>query len=199
MKGPAAREPGMGEERTVAENMENRDVTGCVHIYCGDGKGKTTAAIGLAVRAAGRGKKVLMARFLKTDDSGEVAALSLIPGIRVKPCLKSFGFFYQMTERQRLEAGEYYGKLFDDTWQEAGKGEFDMVVLDEIMAACRYGLVSKTKVERCLKERPPGLEVVLTGREPWPEVTELADYVSEICKRRHPFDRGMKAREGIEW
>ncbi len=183
----------------MAEEKVNQDVTGCVHIYCGDGKGKTTAAVGLAVRAAGRGKRVLIARFLKTDDSGEVAVLSAVPGIRVKPCRKSFGFFARLTAEEREEAREYYGKLFDDTWEEAVKDGFDMLVLDEIMAACRYGLVPKERLEEEVRNRPRGLEVVLTGREPWQEVTELADYVSEICKRKHPFDLGARAREGIEW
>ncbi|EHI60209.1 hypothetical protein HMPREF9473_01796 [ [Hungatella hathewayi WAL-18680] len=77
---------------------------GYVHIYCGDGKGKTTAAIGLAVRAAGRGKKVVIARFLKTEDSGEVEVLRSIPGITVLPCEKTFGFYFQMTEEQKREA-----------------------------------------------------------------------------------------------
>ena len=88
---------------------------GYVHIYCGDGKGKTTAAVGLAVRAAGRGKKVLIARFLKTDDSGEVPVLGDIPGITVIPCKKTFGFYFQMTEEQKEEAALYYGGLFRTT------------------------------------------------------------------------------------
>ena len=81
---------------------------GCIHIYCGDGKGKTTAALGLAVRAAGRGMHVLMARFLKTDDSGEVAALPRITWIEILTCVKTFGFYYQMTEQHKKEAEEYY-------------------------------------------------------------------------------------------
>lgn len=174
-------------------------MSGLVHIYCGDGKGKTTAAAGLAVRAAGRGKRVLIARFLKTDDSGEVAVLNSIPGIYVKPCVKTFGFFYQMTEETKTEAKEYYGELFDETWKQAAEERFDMLILDEIMAACRYGLVPEKKLEERLKNRPPRLEVILTGRDPWPGLLELADYVSEVCKRKHPFDTGGKARKGIEW
>ena len=87
----------------------------CVHIYCGEGKGKTTAAVGLAVRAAGCGRKVLLTRFLKTDHSGEVAALGLIPGISVTPCEKSFGFFFRMTDEQKKEAAVYYTELLDMT------------------------------------------------------------------------------------
>ena len=88
---------------------------GLVHIYCGDGKGKTTAALGLALRAEGRGKKVLLARFLKTDDSGEVAALKNIPGITLIPCERTFGFLSHMTEEEKREAKDWYGKVLEKT------------------------------------------------------------------------------------
>lgn len=172
---------------------------GMVHIYCGDGKGKTTAALGLALRAAGRKKKVLMARFLKHDDSGEVLALKEVPGIILKPCRKCFGFVSQMTEKEKEEAKEYYGELFRDTWREAAEEGYDLVILDEIMAACRYGFVPKEALMGAIKGRPGGLEVVLTGRDPSEELVRLADYVSEICKKKHPYDRGVKAREGVEY
>lgn len=172
---------------------------GLVHIYCGDGKGKTTAALGLAVRAAGRGKRVFIVRFLKTDDSGEVSVLRRIPGIRLKPCEKSFGFFFQMTEEQKREAREYYGKLFREAWEEGVRERFDVILLDEIMAACRYDLVPERELLNALRERPDGLEVVMTGRDPSEKLLESADYVSEVCKRKHPYDLGVGAREGIEY
>ena len=90
-----------------------------VHIYCGDGKGKTTAAVGLAVRAAGRGVKVVIARFLKTDDSGEVEVLGKIPGIRLLPCTRQFGFTWTMDEARRQEAREYYTEQFHKAWAAA--------------------------------------------------------------------------------
>lgn len=172
---------------------------GCVHLYCGDGKGKTTAAIGLAVRAAGRKKKVLIARFLKTDDSGEVILLKQIPEITVIPCEKSFGFFYQMTEQKKSEAREYYHELWEKVRSQAETLEYGMLVLDEIMAACRYGMVEEYAVIEFLKNRPPELEVVLTGRDPSAEFFKQADYVSEIQKKKHPYDSGQAAREGIEY
>ena len=85
---------------------------GLVHIYCGDGKGKTTAALGLALRAAGRGMKVVIARFLKTEDSGEVKMLCQLPGIVLLPCRKSFGFTFSMGEEEKKEASRYYQDLF---------------------------------------------------------------------------------------
>ena len=164
----------------------------CVHIYCGEGKGKTTAAVGLAVRAAGCGRKVLLTRFLKTDHSGEVAALRLIPGISVTPCEKSFGFFFRMTDEQKKEAAVYYTELLDMTLRKA-------VVLDEIMAVMNYGLVWEETVRDFITGRPSGLEVVMTGRGPSEELISLADYVSEIQKIKHPYDQGIQAREGIEY
>lgn len=171
----------------------------CIHIYCGDGKGKTTAAIGLAVRAAGCGKKVLITRFLKTDHSGEVAALQAVPLISVTPCEKSFGFFSQMTDQQKKEAKAYYRELFDQTLHRAVTEKYELLVLDEIMAVCNFGLVEKEQVEAFLETRPEGLEVVLTGRDPWQKLLLKADYVSEIKKLKHPFDHGIKARRGIEY
>lgn len=94
-------------------------MNGLVHIYCGDGKGKTTAAAGLAVRAAGCGVPVLIARFLKTDNSGEVGILKNIPGIRVLPCTREFGFTWNMDEEQRREAREYYSGQFSVAWESA--------------------------------------------------------------------------------
>lgn len=171
----------------------------CIHIYCGDGKGKTTAAIGLAVRAAGCQKKVLITRFLKTDHSGEVRALGRLPEITVTPCERSFGFFNEMSEDQKKEAGVYYSELLETALELAVSGDFDLLVLDEIMAVCNFGLVHEKRVLEFLAARPKGLEVILTGRNPSDQLIEMADYVSEIRKVKHPFDRGIKARQGIEY
>ncbi|MFR3728172.1 cob(I)yrinic acid a,c-diamide adenosyltransferase [Lacrimispora sp.] len=171
----------------------------CVHIYCGDGKGKTTAAVGLSVRACGCGKKVLITRFLKTDHSGEVKALQALPGITVTPCERSFGFFTRMSEQQKKEAKVYYSQLLQTTLQRAVEGAYDLLVMDEIMAVCNYGLVEEPVVLDFLTSRPEGLEVVLTGRNPSDKLIELADYVSEIKKIKHPYDRGIAARQGIEY
>lgn len=172
---------------------------GYVHIYCGDGKGKTTAAIGLAVRAAGRGKKVLIARFLKTQDSGEVAALSELPLITVQPCTKTFGFYSRMTEEQKIQAKEYYQELLELSWKKAKEESFDMLILDEIMAACNYGLVQEERLLELISRRENSMEIILTGRNPSEKLIEKADYVSEIKKVKHPYDLGTGAREGIEY
>lgn len=172
---------------------------GLVHIYCGDGKGKTSAAVGLAVRAAGRGMKVLVVRFLKTENSGEVEVLRSIPGITVTPCDRTFGFVFRMTEEQKQEAALYYQSRFEAAVTEAVQGQYDLLILDEILASCNYGMVQEQSVVEFLKNRPLGLEVVLTGRDPSEHLLELADYVSEICMRKHPYQKGIPARKGIEF
>ena len=176
--------------------MEERQ-TGLVHIYCGDGKGKTSAAVGLAVRAAGRGLSVVIVRFLKTDGSGEVAALKKIPNITVLPCKKSFGFVPGLSEEERKEAEKQNRELFFAAARMAKKA--DVLVLDEIMAAVGYGMISETEVLDLLRDRPRGLEVVMTGRDPSGRLLAAADYVSEIKNRAHPYGRGITARIGIEY
>jgi len=172
---------------------------GCVHIYCGDGKGKTSAATGLALRAAGSGMKVLFARFLKTETSSELRILDQIPEIRVIHLSKSFSFYKSSTEAQKREMTEFYRKLWEDVRNEAMSGSWQLLVLDEIMAACRLGILSAAQVADFLDHRPPELEVVMTGRNPAPELLERADYISEVRKLRHPYDRGLQARKGIEY
>lgn len=178
-------------------------MTGLVHIYCGDGKGKTTAAIGSAVRAAGRGKRVLIARFLKTDDSGEVIGLAGVSGITLLPCDQNFGFSWEMSMAQRTAAGLYYSAQFTKAWRMAagldGEGGFDMLVLDEIIGACGLGFINEDTVIEALACKPDGLEVILTGRGPSPELEAQADYITEMVMRRHPYERGIPAREGIEY
>lgn len=172
---------------------------GCVHIYCGDGKGKTSSAVGLAVRASGRGKKVLIVRFLKTEDSGEVEVLRKIPGITVTPCDRTFGFVFRMNEEQKREAGAYFQSRFETAVKNAVEDGVDLLVLDEILASCNYGMVREDDVAEFLKNRPEEMEVVLTGRDPSDRLIELADYVSEIKMIKHPYTQGIGAREGIEY
>lgn len=178
---------------------ENAMNQGLIHIYCGDGKGKTSAAIGLAVRAAGNGMNVLFARFLKNESSGELKVLDEIPQITVLHLERSFVFFQTLTEEEKEEARKMYARLWDRISGEIKKGSWDMLVIDEFMAAYRYGLIARDEALRFLREKPAELEIVLTGRDPDESLVELADYVSEIRKVKHPFDRGIRARKGIEY
>ena len=119
---------------------------GLVHIYCGDGKGKTSAAIGLAVRAAGSGRRVVIARFLKTDNSGEVEILKRLPEVTLIPCRKNFGFVRSMDEETKKECADYNRTLFFEAVELAKNA--DLVVFDEIMAAVNYGIFWKTGRKR---------------------------------------------------
>ncbi len=170
---------------------------GLIHIYCGDGRGKTTAAVGLAVRAAGRGLRVLISRFLKTEDSGEVEVLRAIPGITVLPCERTFGFLFRMSPEQKREAARYFQGQFEKT--AAMAQDYDLLILDEIMASVNGGVVKEESVLQFLEEKPEGLEVVLTGRDPSEELMAKADYISRIQAVRHPYEQGVTAREGIEY
>lgn len=174
-------------------------MTGCVHIYHGDGKGKTSAALGLAIRAAGRGHKVLLVRFLKSEDSGELPVLRAVPGIAVMPCERSFGFVFRMTAEQKQEAAAFYHDYFSAASKQAQTGNYEVLILDEIMAACSYEMVKETEILTFLDERPAGLEVVMTGRNPSAALIQAADYVTEMKLIKHPFEKGIAAREGIEY
>ena len=125
---------------------------GLVHIYCGDGKGKTSAAIGLAVRAAGSGRRVVIARFLKTDNSGEVEILKRLPEVTLIPCRKNFGFVRSMDEETKKECADYNRNLFLEAAELAKTA--DLVVFDEIMAAVNYGMVLEKDILDFLENRP---------------------------------------------
>ncbi len=297
-------------------------MNGLVHIYCGDGKGKTTAALGLALRAAGNGIPVVIARFLKNDGSGEVGILENVPGVYLFHCERQFGFTWTMSEEQKAEAGEYFTGLFERAWEMGGKtaresvegaGKADgcmagenwgsdsvsdgssrrdigvwgagasisgfpvsgapvsgslvsgspvsgppasgspvsgsptsgspvsgspvsgspvsgspvsgspvsgspvsvppasvpltslpceiraLLVLDEIMAAVNSGFVANERLLAALDHRPDGLEVVLTGRGPSEELLSRADYVTEMRAVKHPYEKGVGARKGVEY
>ena len=138
---------------------------GLIHLYCGDGKGKMTAAVGLSVRAAGAGKRVLFAQFLKDGSSSELNILRTLPNVEVACCEQNFGFFKAMDGQTKAAARLAYSALLEDV----------------------------------MRKRPKALEVVLTGRDPSQHLLDAADYVTEMRKRKHPFDRGIAARRGVEF
>ena len=172
---------------------------GLIHIYCGDGKGKTSAAVGLAARAAGRGKRILFARFLKNEDSGEVRILDQIEQIQVLHLKKSYGFFRTLSEEEKEQVRVMYAELWNTIRRKISSENFDVLVMDEFMAAYNYDLIDHQEAHDFLQDKPADLEPVLTGRDPDPKLVEQADYVSEIHKVKHPFDRGIRARKGIEY
>ena len=169
------------------ENKEMEAVkrtSGLVHIYCGNGKGKTTASVGAAVRAAGNGKTVLIKQ---------------IPGIKVLPCTRQFGFSWKMKQEEKEEAKQYYGKELEKAWKMALDQEIDMLVLDEAVGACTLGFIEEERLLELIGSKPEKLEVILTGRNPSETLLAAADYVTEMVMRAHPYTRGIPARKGIEY
>ena len=171
---------------------------GLIHIYCGDGKGKTTAAVGLAVRCAGRGNKVLLVQFLKSRDSGELYSLAKLPDIEVMRGKESKKFTFQMNEEEKHALLIEHNKMFEQVLEKIKNGGYSLLILDEVIGALNAKVFEMPKLIEFLRHKPDNLEVVLTGRNPAPELVEIADYVSEMRKVKHPMDKGIMAREGIE-
>lgn len=171
---------------------------GLIHIYCGDGKGKTTAAIGLAVRCSGHGNHVLIVQFLKSRPTGELKSLALLPNIEVMRGKETKKFTFQMNDEEKAEVKREHLALFEKVKQKCADEHIDLLILDEVIGACNTGVFDQVALINFLKNKPKDLEVVLTGRNPASELVELADYVSEVCKRKHPFERGIPARTGVE-
>lgn len=173
---------------------------GLVHIYTGEGKGKTTAAIGLGVRACGQGLKVLMVQFLKGMPTGEMYSLkALEPGFTLYRGTQTTKFTWEMNEEDKIQAADEQQRIFSFAQDAAVKGECDLLILDEALGAVSSGMLDIKRLLEFVKSKPEELEVVLTGRGAPQELIELADYVSEIHALRHPADKGIHARQGIEF
>lgn len=168
--------------------------TGLLHLYCGDGKGKTSAAMGLALRALGRGKNVTVVQFLKDGRSGELGPLQTL-GAAVFSGAAGGKFSWQMTDDEKARA-----RLVQTADLKAAlELESDLVVLDEACAAWQLDLVDRDLLQKAVLGRPEGCEMVLTGRDPAPWMRNAADYVTEMRCARHPYERGVPAREGVEY
>lgn len=173
---------------------------GLIHIYTGDGKGKTTAAIGLGVRACGHGMKVLMVQFLKSTPTGEIYCLkSLEPNFRLCRGTESKKFTWQMGEEEKAHAAAEQQDMFNNAVNAARNGECDLLILDEILGAISSGMLDEKQLISFIENKPDGLELVLTGRNADSDLIGLADYVSEIKAVKHPAEKGIHARKGIEY
>ena len=172
-------------------------MAGLTHIYCGDGKGKTTAALGLALRAAGSGKKVLLLQFFKDGKSSEFAALSQVENITVIPQTRTFGFSWTLSGAEKAEAKAYYSGLLETAFAQAEA--VGLLILDEAMSACTTGMIDENRLLSLMRQKPEELELVLTGRNPPQSLLDAADYVTEMRKIKHPYEQGVAARLGIEY
>ena len=171
--------------------------TGRIHIYYGDGKGKTTAAVGLAVRAAGSGLKVLFFQFLKDNSSNERKILEALRGVTCLPGREPVKFVSKMNGDERIEFRHYNNKALDEIIKFCGP--FDMLILDEALCALNLEVLSEEKLISFIQHKPRGLEIVMTGPRLPDNLLEMADYVTEVRKVKHQFDLGRSARKGIEF
>lgn len=177
--------------------MTTKNGHGLVQVFTGDGKGKTTAALGTVLRAAGHGLKVFTVFFIKGDYAyGEYNTLSLLPNVK----LASFGL-RQFIDSTNINPEEK--KLAEAALAAAreaiNSGRYDLVVLDEVNVAVDFHLIAAEDVIALIKNKPSHVELILTGRHADTRLIDIADLVTEMVKVKHPFDKGVKARKGIEY
>ncbi len=177
---------------------------GLVHIYTGNGKGKTTAAFGLGMRAAGAGLKVCIFQFLKSKrlTSGEVeSAKRLSPKLKVVRFNQTHPIFLPPKDRQ--DSIQSLKSSISSALKEVGKvlssGRYDLVILDEVVNAVSEKYLNVGALVELIDSKPKNVEMVLTGRNAPEEIIRMADYVTEMRDVKHPYKRGIKARKGIEW
>lgn len=171
---------------------------GLIHIYTGDGKGKTTAAVGLTVRCAGSGAKVVFTQLMKGNHSSERNILEQLDAVYVIPAKRTFGFSWTLSDEEKKEAREVYTEQFNEAVAKAEAENCRMIVFDEMISAYNYHMIDRNRVLSFLQNKPEELEVVLTGRDPAEELADLASYISDIRKVKHPYDEGIPFRKGIE-
>jgi cob(I)alamin adenosyltransferase len=177
--------------------LTNENRKGLVQVFTGNGKGKTTAALGTVLRAAGHGLKVYIVFFLKGDYArGEFSALERFPNVEV-----SRSGFRRFVDPAHItpEEKEAAGQAFAAARRAVTGGRYDLVVLDELNVAIGYNLVGLDEVIRLIEEKPPHVELIITGRHAADRLVEMADLVTEMVKVKHPYDKGIKARKGIEY
>jgi len=166
-----------------------------IQVYTGDGKGKTTAALGLALRAAGAGFQVYIAQFIKGSCYSELKSLKKFKNIKIE----QFGRGCFIKSKPAAEDIGLAERGFAKVKQVISRRQYDLVILDEVNIAMHLKLLKLSAVVNLLKRSPKGVELVLTGRNAHPEILKLADLVSEIKERKHYFRHGIKARRGIEF
>lgn len=168
-----------------------------IYVFTGDGKGKTTASIGQAVRSVGQGWKVLMVQFIKKWISGEVAPLKKL-GVEIYPM--GLGFVGIMGDQLPRSAHEKAAReALEFVRKKIGEGSYDLLILDEVNVAISLGLIDVKPVLKLLKNKPKDLSVILTGRGAPKELIEIADLVSEVKEVKHPFSGGIAAKKGREY
>ncbi|MDR2569730.1 MAG: cob(I)yrinic acid a,c-diamide adenosyltransferase [Oscillospiraceae bacterium] len=173
---------------------------GSIHVYYGDGKGKTTAALGLALRAAGFENNIVIVQFLKNWVCGEHISLKHLPNIVLYQAKSVSGkFVSDMTDDEKLETKVSQDECLKNALKLVESGRCDMLILDEAIDAYMLGVLDSELLKGLIINKPESLELVVTGHNPDAWFLERAAYVTEMKKHKHPYDVGMKARRGIEF
>ncbi|MGL5977991.1 MAG: cob(I)yrinic acid a,c-diamide adenosyltransferase [Erysipelotrichaceae bacterium] len=170
---------------------------GLIHLYCGFGKGKSTAAFGLVARHSFYGKKILVTQFLKNFKSGEVQYFSKDPNVTIIKTARVEGFFPFMDPELQTQTKQKEMALFQEVI--AAAPAYSLLILDELIDAINLDIIPLDTVVTFLKNKPTHLEVVLTGRNPDDSLVALADYYTQFDALKHPFEQGIAARESIEY
>ena len=177
--------------------MDARSLT---HFYYGSGKGKTTAALGLALRASGCGQNVVIVQFLKDWKCGELSSLTLMPNVTVFRGKSSGGtFFHELSESEKAATKIIHDNNLKKALELQEKGQCDVLILDEAVDAYQLGALDAKMFEGLIENKPDTLELVITGHNPDARLLERADYITEMVKHKHPYDEGIPARKGIEF
>lgn len=169
---------------------------GLIHIYTGNGKGKTTSAVGLCYRCFKCGYKVGFTSFMKDFESGELLGNDCFTVFRHTPFE---GFWCEKNNEEKKLARENANNTLKEIFRIAEEEAYDLIALDEVLVAASLGCIDTALLCDLLKNKPPTLEVVMTGATCPKELFDLADYISEINCVRHPYEQGIPARHGIEW
>jgi len=173
---------------------------GLIHLYYGDGKGKTTAALGLAIRAAGCGKNVVIVEFIKNWSSGEHNSLSQISNIQVfRGKATGSKFIHEMSDEEKLDTKASQDECLQKAIDLVEAGQCELLILDEAIDAHRLGVLDAAIIEKLIYNKPDFLELVITGHNPEERLLKYADYITEMVKLKHPYDEGISARKGIEF
>ena len=172
---------------------------GLIHVYHGNGKGKTTAAVGLSVRALGCGKRVIFSQFMKGQETGEIEALSHLPKVTSLRSQKDFPFYSQMSDEQKQEIRDIHNDILEKLSEIVANKQADLIIMDEITYPYKWGLINRDRVLQLMEACRGNVELVLTGRNPDDVMLDKADYITEMKCLRHPYEKGIMARKGIEF
>lgn len=172
---------------------------GLIQVYTGNGKGKTTAALGQGLRACGRGLKVCMVQFLKSGDTGELHSVEkLHPLFEIFRFERERGFFWTLTAEEKHELKEDIDTGFMFIKKVIAEDKCDVLIIDELLGVLSNKLLESTEVVELLNAKPDTMEIIITGRNIPDEIMEIADLVTEMKEIKHYFTKGVPAREGIE-